>query len=224
MTNHEIAQPYDRVVAVNVDVQNDFCPGGALGVDEGATVIAPINQVSSWTRQNNGLVVYTRDWHLPQSKHFADFGGPWPVHCVQETEGAALRSDLDVYFPTDLLMSKGMDVEDDGYSGFEAKTEDGQTLEALITPEETERVAVLIGGLATDYCIKSTVLDGCKIAQEINNNHYPHPLDIYVIEDAIRAVNLNPDDGENAKADMKLAGARFVNSRDVIQGNAILLG
>lgn len=220
MTNPEV---YNRVVTVAVDVQNDFCPGGALEVERGDEVIPPINAVHNWTvNEAAGEAVFTRDWHPAQTKHFEEFGGKWPAHCLADTPGAEFHKDLKIN-PAGLVLSKGQSTEDDGYSGFEATDSHGRTLEDLVTPDKEERVALVIGGLATDYCVKATVLDACKLADRINVFAYPHKLDVFVIQDAVRAVNIEPDDDSKAIGGMKLAGARFVNSQDILNGNVIRL-
>lgn len=217
-------EQYNRLVLVKVDPQVDFCPGGTLAVDRGDEVIPRLNEAARWTRLNNGLVVQTRDWHPAETAHFDVNGGPWPVHCVEGTPGAAFHPDLEIE-PTDITLSKGTDLIDDGFSGFEGRGEDGVTLEALITPRTpTERVAVVAGGLATDYCVKATVIDGCKLADRLKLPDFQQRVGIFVLNDAIRAVNLNPGDGERAIGDMQVHGARFVNTQDLVNGNVITVG
>ncbi len=210
MINPEI---YDRVVAVGVDIQNDFCPGGLLGVTEGDQVIEPFNNVAEWTRQQDGAVAFTRDMHPEKTGHF----DVWPVHCVAGTPGAELHEAVHVEL-NDRILDKGTGVDEDAYSGFDGIDIIGKTLEKLITPQDQqERVAVLIGGLATDYCVKATVLDACAIVQR-DYPVTPHQVGVYVLEDAIRAVNLKPEDEKLAIDEMKLAGAQFVTSEDVLGG------
>src|SRR6185437_4941017 len=103
-----------RVALLIVDVQNDFCPGGALAVKEGDQVVPLLNAYAAGFRALGRPVYASRDWHSRRSKHFAEFGGPWPVHCVQGTEGANFHPDLELPAPENIL-SKGTDVEDDGY-------------------------------------------------------------------------------------------------------------
>ncbi len=200
----------DRIITVAVDVQNDFCPDGALAVEQGNEVVAPLNRVMEHTRKIGGIVVATRDWHPEKTPHF----DTWPVHCVADTEGAAFHPDLDIQ-PTDIIISKGTG-QTDGYSGFEGQAQDGTTLESLIMPTLRERVVVLIGGLATDYCIKATAKNAASLAN-INNIHSgTGQLDIYVITDAIKAVNLQLSDEENAKKEMRNAGVMFVTSAELV--------
>ena len=136
-----------------VDVQNDFCPGGALAVAEGDQVVAPLNQHIKEFLKRGEPVFKSRDWHPRQTKHFAEHGGTWPVHCVQDTKGAEFHPDLvdDIHIRT---ISKGMGDED-SYSAF-----DGTDLALQLQRLGVEEVWV--GGLATDYCVKNTVLDALK--------------------------------------------------------------
>ena len=170
-----------------VDVQNDFCPGGSLAVEHGDEVVPPLNRAIDKFLENGKPVFKTRDWHPAKTKHFAKYGGTWPVHCVQNTFGAEfhpqLRDD-----PRIRLVSKGLG-DTDCYSGF-----DETDLDEQLRNEKIEEV--LIGGLTTDYCVKTTVLDALKKG-----------LKVKVLKNAIRAVNLEPGDGERAIEEMRAAGA-----------------
>ncbi|MBI5105407.1 MAG: nicotinamidase [Solirubrobacterales bacterium] len=135
-----------------IDVQNDFTPGGALGVPEGDEVIDRINELAASYAFD--VVVATRDWHPPDHGSFDERGGPWPVHCVQGTHGAELHAGLDRSH-VDAVVDKGQDPQTEGYSGFEG-TELGQLL------REEHVTAVTVVGLATDYCVKNTALDAVK--------------------------------------------------------------
>jgi nicotinamidase/pyrazinamidase len=170
-----------------VDVQNDFCPGGALAVTGGDEVVAPLNKLID-RFLSRGLPVYkTRDWHPPKTKHFVDYGGVWPAHCVQNTPGAefhpGLRDD-----PRIKVISKGLG-DTDCYSAF-----DETDLAAQLRVEHVQKV--MVGGLATDYCVKNTVLDALNEGFEVT-----------AVEDAIRAVDVQPGDGERAIQEMRAAGA-----------------
>ena len=175
-----------------VDVQNDFCSGGALAVAHGDEVIAPLNRLAREFLERGEPVFKTRDWHPPITKHFAAFGGTWPVHCVQETKGAEFHPDLidDIHIR---VISTGLG-NDEGYSAFDG-TDLSLQLHRLGVKE------VWVGGLATDYCVKHTVLDAIKEGFRVK-----------AIEDAMRAVDLNPGDGERAIAEMQAAGAEFVRA------------
>lgn len=210
-------ESFNRVVAVGVDMQNDFFPGGALGVEGGDEVIEPFNQASRWVRDQNGLVVFTRDWHPEETKHFAEYGGPWPPHCIENTHGADFKKGLDIR-NGDTVLSKGTDPEDNGYSGFDGIARDGLTLETILRPMKGERVAALIGGLATDYCVQATVLDALEFARK---QEKPQVLGIFVLQDAIRAVNVEPTDGEKSIADMEAKGASLVTTNE-LTNNQIL--
>lgn len=202
----------DRIVTINVDVQNDFCPGGALAVTDGDQVIEPLNRLNEYTREQGGTVVFTGDQHPATTPHF----DIWPVHCVAGTEGAALRHDL-LAEPGDVIVDKGMG-QTDGYSAFEGVTRDGRELAELITPVNRERVAVLMGGLATDYCVKNSALDAVKVDAGEGE------IKVYVMRDAIRGVNLQPNDSEAAIEEMAKAGVIIVDSvEDITNQTAIEL-
>jgi nicotinamidase/pyrazinamidase len=167
-----------------VDVQNDFCPGGALAVPGGDEVVPLVNELA--TRAD--LVIATRDWHPPDHGSFAAQGGPWPVHCVAGTQGADLHPGLD-RSAIDELIDKGQAPDTDGYSGFE-----GTRLERLLRERGVERVRV--AGLALDYCVKNTALDALHAG-----------FSVIVERAATRAVEVEPGDGERAVAELRAAGA-----------------
>lgn len=207
----------NRLVTINVDVQNDFCPGGALAVNEGDQIVSPLNQLNDFTRRHDGTVVATGDQHPPVTPHF----DKWPVHCVAGTEGAALRSDLDIQ-DGDIIINKGMG-QTDGYSGLEGISPDGQTIEEIIRPQtENEHVAVLVGGLATDYCVLNTTLDTLKVAEKVREERVGK-ITVFVIRDAVRAVNLEAGDGDRALREMEEAGAEIVDSAEILTEQAIAL-
>ncbi|MCC6627977.1 MAG: isochorismatase family protein [Chloroflexi bacterium] len=177
-----------------VDVQVDFCPGGALAVAEGDRVVPVLN---AWTRAflAAGRPVYaSRDWHPAASAHFVAGGGTWPPHCVQGTPGATFHPALDV--PAGVaVLSKGMDpAESGGYSAFEAIDDQGNTLMDRLRRDGVRRLYV--GGLATDYCVRASVLDARAAG-----------LTVTVIRDAIRGVEVQPGDSARALAEMAAAGA-----------------
>jgi nicotinamidase/pyrazinamidase len=176
-----------------VDVQNDFCPGGALAVSGGDEVVPVLNRVIEKFTAAGLPIFATRDWHPEKTSHFKAYGGVWPVHCVQGTRGAefhpGLRLDKDV-----IVVSAGMLPNEDGYSGFQATDPSGSRLAELLRRKSVERI--FVGGLATDYCVKHTVLDGLK-----------EGFEVLLLTDAIRGVNLKPHDGELAIAEMVSAGA-----------------
>jgi len=182
-----------------VDVQNDFCPGGSLAVAQGDEVVAPLNKLMKEFLDRGEPVYKTRDWHPEKIKHFAIYGGTWPVHCVQNTRGAEFHSDL-LDDPRITVISKGFDERADGYSGF-----DGTQLAQLLRDEGVNEVWV--GGLATDYCVKQTVIDGVQSGFKVK-----------ALADAMRAVNVNPHDGKKAIDEMKEAGAEIVGDQSKAAG------
>ncbi len=171
-----------------VDVQNDFCAGGALEVKDGDAVVEPINKLSATIP----FVVATRDWHPPDHKSFAQEGGPWPVHCVRDTHGAELHPDLDVS-NIDAVVDAGRAPEDEGYSGFEQTD-----LERLLREHDVDRVHV--AGLALDYCVKATALE----ARELG-------FDVVLHLGATRAVEVQPGDGERSLQELRDAGVEVVD-------------
>lgn len=182
-----------------VDVQNDFCPGGSLAVKHGDDVVAPLNKLMKEFLDRGDPVYKTRDWHPEKTKHFTAYGGVWPVHCVQDTKGAEFHPDL-LDDPRITVISKGFNESADGYSGF-----DGTQLAEQLRDQGVEEVWV--GGLATDYCVKHTVLDARKEGFEVK-----------ALADAMRAVNVNPDDGRKAVEEMSAAGAEIVGSKSKAAG------
>ena len=205
----------DRIVTIAVDVQKDFCPGGALGVADGDSVIPPLNTALAYTRQENGLVLATRDWHPEVTPHFEAYGGIWKTHCVQNTEGAEFHPDLDIDEAT-VIINKGMG-QTDGYSGYEGATADGKTIAEIVTPATRyERVAVAIGGLATDYCDLTTILDATEHARKVQDARQG-VIDIYALTDAMRAVNIHPEDESAALEQMRQAGAHLVTTAQFME-------
>ncbi len=188
----------DRTALIVVDVQNDFAdPAGSLYVRGGEEVVAVANREIARAREAGALVVFTQDWHPPDTPHFEKDGGTWPVHCVRDTWGAALHPDLDAGGE---VVRKGTGGED-GYSGFtvrdpESGEESDTLLERLLRDRGIERVVVL--GLATDYCVKDTALDA--VARGFATE---------VLTEGIRAVDLEPGDGERALRALAAAGARL---------------
>jgi nicotinamidase/pyrazinamidase len=188
---------YDRHTALLVvDVQNDFAdPGGSLHVFKGEMVVPALNVEIVNAAAAGSTVVCTQDWHPQHTPHFAVDGGIWPVHCVHDTWGAAFHPDLRV---TGDVIRKGTGGED-GYSAFSMRDPlDGETsptvLDSLLRARDVTRL--VIGGLATDYCVVETVLDGRILGYQVE-----------VLHDAIRAVDVRDGDGERAISRMRDAGA-----------------
>jgi nicotinamidase/pyrazinamidase len=184
-----------------VDVQNDFCPGGSLAVAQGDEVVAPLNRLMKEFLDRGEPVYKTRDWHPPQTNHFAAYGGVWPFHCIQNTKGAEFHPDL-LDDPRITVISKGIDDTADGYSGF-----DGTNLNELLREESVDEIWV--GGLATDYCVKETVIDGVRKGFKVK-----------ALADTMRAVNVNPGDGGKAIDDMRNVGADIVGNETKAAGTA----
>lgn len=171
-----------------VDVQNDFIPGGKLSVPQGDKVPLVINRYIEMAKSKGLPIFATRDWHPADHSSFKEQGGPWPPHCVAGTRGAEFATDLNL--PSDAsIISKGTKVERDAYSGF------GETdLDEKLRAAGIKRL--LIGGLATDYCVLNTVKDALNLGYKV-----------LLMEDAIRAVNVRPEDGRKAVEEMIGLGA-----------------
>jgi nicotinamidase/pyrazinamidase len=170
-----------------VDYQNDFTPpDGALAVPEGDEIAGRINDLAR--SGDYDVVIATRDWHPPDHGSFTEQGGIWPVHCVQDTEGAQLHPELDTD-AIDVVVDKGQDPGTDGYSGF-----DGTRLAELLRERGVDRVTLV--GLATDYCVKNTALEALQ-----------EGFTVIVDSTAVRGVDVEPGDSERALAEMRAAGA-----------------
>lgn len=195
MTQQKMAlQSGDALIVV--DVQSDFLPGGALAVPHGDEVVEPLNHYVAQFL-NEGLPIYvTRDWHPAHHCSFMAQGGQWPPHCVQNSAGAQFARELRLP-PQVVIISKATDLDRDAYSGF-----DGTTLDMQLKKGGVRRL--FIGGLATDYCVLSTVKDALALRYQV-----------YVLSDAIRAVDLKPGDGERAIAEMHGLGAEFINLKEL---------
>jgi nicotinamidase/pyrazinamidase len=186
-----------------VDVQNDFCPGGALGVSGGDDIIPLINDYIRQMQNKGVLIIASRDWHPRITKHFKEFGGIWPVHCVQGSSGAMFRANLDLPSQT-LVVSKGMDPERDDYSALHARNDEGKPLPDLL--KEMGVRQLYICGLATDYCVRQTALEGLR-----------QGFAITVLKDAVRGVDLETGDSERALAEIEAAGGRLVTFDELKQ-------
>ncbi len=184
-----------------VDVQNDFCPGGALPVPEGDRVVPVLNRAIERFRQSGAPIIASRDWHPEKSTHFAAYGGQWPVHCVQNTSGAQFHPDLRL--PEEaVVVSKGMGENEDAYSAFDARTDDGKPLEDLLRERGIRRLVV--GGLATDYCVRASVLGALE-----------RGFEVLVLKDAVRGVDVQLGDSQKALEEMQSKGARLVSLEEV---------
>jgi len=174
-----------------VDVQNDFLSGGSLAVPHGDEVIAPLNQYIHKFQSRALPVIATRDWHPQNHCSFRAQGGIWPSHCVRESSGAQISTSLNLSDAAKLI-SKGILVDRDAYSGFQ-----DTKLDSYLSKLGVKRL--FIGGLATDYCVLNTVLDALD-----------HHFFVCLLSDAVHAVNVKPDDGVNAMEKMRKAGAQAI--------------
>ncbi len=186
----------ERSALVVVDVQNDFTPEGALAVPEGDQVVPVLNQYLARFRAAAFLLYASRDWHPKVTKHFKEYGGLWPPHCVQGTKGAEFHPDLKLPEGT-VVVSKGMDPEKDSYSVFDAFEPDGTPFAEGLRRRGIQRLYV--GGLATDYCVRWTVLEALKEGFQAT-----------LLVDASLGVNLQPHDSERAIAEMVRKGAEVI--------------
>ena len=184
-----------------VDFQNDFCPGGALGVPNGDQVVAPINKLISHIDLATWTVLFSRDWHPEHTEHF----GKWPPHCIQGTPGAEFHPGLLRPLGSKII-SKGYGARDDGYSLFDGvyvrKSDWPLSPEVLL--HGCERV--LLCGLATDFCVKATALDAVKKGFET-----------VLIVDACRGVNLHPGDDLKAIREMFDAGVTISSTGNILR-------
>lgn len=183
--------PGDALVLV--DVQNDFLPGGSLAVPDGDAVIPVLNR---WIRRflDAGLPIFaTRDWHPANHCSFVDQGGPWPPHCVMGTPGAEFSRELDL--PPDVpVISKAMRPDKEAYSDFE-DTDFAVQLRGLGVKR------LFVGGIATDYCVRATVLGALE-----------QGFEAVLLVDGVRPVDVAPGDGERAVAEMVAAGAEGLHN------------
>jgi nicotinamidase/pyrazinamidase len=180
-----------------IDVQNDFCEGGVLPAKDTLSLIQPLNNFLNRAISHDILCIFTRDWHPPNHYSFDAQGGPWPVHCVQNSDGAQ--------FPNGLIIphsARIIDIEKNNihnnmtYSAFE-NTDLNQLLENL------KIINLIATGISTEYCVKATVLDALH-----------HGFKICVLTDLIRSINVQPNDSDKALEEMKSAGATLLTSKD----------
>ncbi len=190
-----------RDALVIVDVQRDFCSGGSLAVPDGDRVVPVLNRYAERFAEKRAPIFASRDWHPARTRHFQAYGGAWPPHCVQGTSGAEFHPGLRLPPGTEIV-SAGMDPDEDGYSCFQAETADGMPFAAALGEHGVSRL--FVGGLATDYCVKATVLDALK-----------EGFEVVLLTDAVAAVDVTPGDGERAVGAMKDAGARPARLEDL---------
>ncbi|HEY5523001.1 MAG TPA: isochorismatase family protein [Desulfuromonadaceae bacterium] len=185
-----------------VDVQNDFCPGGALQILDGDRVVEPINRALEYFSAAGLPILASRDWHPPKTRHFRDFGGAWPIHCVQGTAGAAFHPGLRL--PEEaVILSKGINPELDGYSAFEGITADGRMMADLL--HELKVRKLYIGGLATDFCVLCTTLEALR-----------NGIKVTVLTDAVAGVDMVPGESACALDDMEKSGAQLATVAELL--------
>ena len=178
-----------------VDVQRDFCRGGALAAPDADAILPALNRHIAAARARGIPIYASRDWHPPVTTHFKAYGGEWPPHCVQGTDGARFHPDLQL--PADaIVVSKGDDPARPGYSAFDGRTPGGPLLIDDLRARHID--AVSVAGIATDYCVRETVRDALH-----------HGLRVTVLGDAIAAINVQPGDADRALAEMAAGGAQI---------------
>jgi nicotinamidase/pyrazinamidase len=185
-----------KSVLLVVDVQNDFCPGGSLAVPDGDAVVPVLNE---YTRRfvSAGLPVYfSRDWHPEKTTHFEELGGRWPRHCVAGTEGANFHPELELPDGA-AIVSKGTRPDEDAYSAFQARDESGASMTDLF--QHAGVGEIYVGGLATDYCVRATVLDAIAEGYRVT-----------LLVDAMLGVEVRAGDSDRALREMIARGARKV--------------
>jgi len=187
-----------RAALVVVDVQRDFCPGGALPVKEGDELVPRINRVIMTFEHDPLPVFFTRDWHPPNHMSFKSQGGIWPLHCVQGSAGAEFHPALRIPIKS-IVISKAEDPQFEAYSGFQ-----GTDLATRLNELGVDKI--FLCGLTTDYCVKESAIDARHAGFEVE-----------VIQDCIGAVDASPGDGKKAISEMQKAGARITNSAAVIK-------
>lgn len=191
----------EKAALLVIDVQLDFCPGGALPVPHGDAVVTVLNRYLSIFSSRGCPIFASRDWHPHDSSHFMGSGGKWPPHCVQGSEGADFHPQLALPEET-MVISKGVSRWDDGYSAFQGFTDNGTPFKFLLQRLGIERL--FVGGLATDYCVKETVLEALR-----------EGFGITLLADATRGVDLIPGDSERAVHDMLDRGAELADFQSV---------
>jgi len=191
-----------------VDIQNDFCPGGALGISGGNKIIPVVNKYIKIFSKNKLPIFLSRDWHPKKTLHFKKFGGVWPMHCVQNTKGAAFHPKLKI--PKEaIIISKGTNPKENSYSTFQAQDANGQSLVNLLKIFGVEEI--YIAGLATDYCVKYSAIDALKSGFKVK-----------ILKDAIQGVNIKPADSKEALSQITAMGAKEISLATLKQRGVIL--
>lgn len=185
-----------------VDVQNDFCPGGALPVEGGDEVVTVLNEYVRHFQSHRAATYFSRDWHPARTTHFREWGGPWPAHCVEHTFGAEFHPSLAI--PADaVIVSKGMDPNQDSYSAFQGLDPEGLALTDSLRSRGVR--TIYVGGLATDYCVKCSVTDALR-----------NGFEAVLLTDAIRGIDVAAGDVARAIDAMRAEGARLASIEEVV--------
>lgn len=179
-----------------VDLQVDFCPGGALPVPGGDEIVPTVNRLVELFLGKGGKVAFSRDWHPQNHCSFKQYGGIWPPHCVQNSPGATFHPDL-IVPPEAIVVSKGTDPKEEAYSAFSGT-------DLYVTLNEAGAKRIFLCGLATDYCVKASAIDALK-----------HGFEAYVIVDAVRGVDVNPGDSARALEEVRAQGGRAISSGEL---------
>lgn len=188
--------PTARSALIIVDVQRDFMPGGSLSVPNGESVIGPLNALVGIFEGRKLPIVLTRDWHPPDHASFRGMGGPWPPHCIAGSEGAEFHPSLRVPEGA-VIISKATERDKEAYSGFE-----GTDLDSVLKGSGVRRV--FVGGVATEYCVRATVLDALRLGYEV-----------LVVEEAVKGISEEGE--ESAKLEMVKEGAILVRVDEIIR-------
>jgi len=199
-----------RFALLVVDVQRDFCPGGALPAPGGDRIIPAINAYLTEAQELSVPIYASRDWHPAVTTHFKPYGGPWPPHCVQGSAGAEFHPDLELP-PGAIVISKGEDPERPGYSAFDGHTADGQSFLDDLRHRRVDRL--YITGLTTEYCVKQTALDALRAG-----------LHVIILTDAIAGINVSAGDVDRAQSEMAHAGADLTIGLARQAPDVVLLG
>lgn len=184
-----------------VDMQNDFCPGGALGIPQADRIIPAVNRYMRSFARKKLVVFVSRDWHPVRTSHFKDFGGIWPAHCIQNTSGSDFCPGIKIPKGA-VFLYKGMDPHKDSYSVFHAEDDAGTGFLKILNIYGIKEL--YIAGLATDYCVKFTTLDALK-----------NGFKVRILEDAVKGVDLKPGDSQKALKQMLKQGAKTITSKQL---------
>ena len=191
----------ERAALIVVDMQVDFCPGGSLAVPEGDSIVPVINRYIDMFRDKGLPVIASRDWHPPVTSHFSKFGGIWPPHCVQWSDGARFHPGLRLPEGV-IIISKGMDPDKDDYSALRATLPSGTPVDDYLNQSGVTHLYIC--GLAADYCVKWTALDGLREQYRVT-----------VLIDAVKGVDLKPGDTDRALEEIAAAGGELADLTDI---------